>query len=114
MTDCSLNLNYEQKQALKKARYAEKAKEFCAEANAMYEQNNSELSYIPPDQPILVGHHNEKKHRRHLETIDNRMRRAIEAENAITKLKFGKNCNYAFKTISTLKKFQKFFSGSLK
>lgn len=33
--------------------------------------------YIPPGQPILVGHHSEKHHRRDLERMDNGMRRSV-------------------------------------
>ncbi|MEJ7829622.1 MAG: DUF3560 domain-containing protein [Segetibacter sp.] len=37
-------------------------------------------SFIPFGQPILVGHHSEKRHRRDLEKIDNGMRKAVEAD----------------------------------
>jgi hypothetical protein len=33
---------------------------------------------IPPGQPILVGHHSERRHRRDLERIDTNMRKGIE------------------------------------
>lgn len=36
-------------------------------------------SGIPLGQPILVGHHSEKRHRRHLERIENRVRKGFEA-----------------------------------
>lgn len=51
---------------------------------------NSSLSYkaarelgdmIPMGQPILVGHHSEASHRRHIQKIDNNMRASIEADN---------------------------------
>jgi hypothetical protein len=35
---------------------------------------------IPMGQPILVGHHSEKRHRRHVERIDANMRKGIEEE----------------------------------
>lgn len=35
---------------------------------------------IPLGQPILVGHHSEKRHRRDIERIDNGMRRGVEHE----------------------------------
>lgn len=37
-------------------------------------------SYIPMGQPILVGHHSEKRHRSDLNKIDNAMRKSIEAD----------------------------------
>ena len=33
---------------------------------------------IPPGQPILIGHHSEKRHRRHLARIDANMARGVE------------------------------------
>ena len=84
--------NYELKQAEKKARYAEKAKELRAEANAMHEQNCRELSYIPPGQPILVGHHSERSHRRHLEKINNRTHKAINTEKKADYYEYRANC----------------------
>jgi frataxin-like iron-binding protein CyaY len=35
---------------------------------------------IPMGQPILVGHHSEKRHRAHLTKMDNAMRKGVEAE----------------------------------
>jgi hypothetical protein len=35
-------------------------------------------SHIPMGQPILVGHHSERRHRRDLDRIDSKMRRSIE------------------------------------
>lgn len=37
-------------------------------------------SFIPFGQPILVGHHSEKRHRSDLNKIDNAMRKSIEAD----------------------------------
>ena len=34
------------------------------------------LQHIPPGQPILVGHHSERRHRRDLARVDNGMRKA--------------------------------------
>lgn len=44
-----------------------------------YEQAKEIGSYIPMGQPILVGHHSERRHRRDLERIDNNMRKSVEA-----------------------------------
>jgi hypothetical protein len=37
--------------------------------------------FIPPGQPILVGHHSERHHRRDLERIDSAMRTTIESSD---------------------------------
>ena len=37
------------------------------------------LESIPPGQPILVGHHSERRHRRDIERMDNGMRKAVSA-----------------------------------
>jgi hypothetical protein len=46
------------------------------ESDAAHRQARSIMDAIPPGQPILVGHHSERGHRRALEKIDNNMRRA--------------------------------------
>jgi hypothetical protein len=62
--------SYEVKQQKRKERY----EQLAAKA-----ERESEASFIPLGQPILVGHHSERRHRRDLARIDNNMRRAIEA-----------------------------------
>ena len=37
--------------------------------------------HIPPGQPILKGHHSEKKHRRDIESLNNKMHKSIEHAN---------------------------------
>lgn len=58
--------NYETKQALKKEYYANKAAALKAEADRVFDYDRKEMSMIPLGQPILVGHHSEKRHRRDL------------------------------------------------
>lgn len=50
------------------------------ESTNRYNQAHEIASWIPPGQPILVGHHSEKRHRAALEKIDNNMRKSIEAD----------------------------------
>jgi len=45
-----------------------------------------EHSGIPMGQPILVGHHSERRHRKHLERLDNKMRKAVEADKEASRL----------------------------
>ncbi|WP_298708806.1 DUF3560 domain-containing protein [uncultured Chitinophaga sp.] len=67
----------------RKQRRIDYAKEQAAkneqESTRRYEAAREISSFIPPGQPILVGHHSEKRHRRDLERIDNNMRKSIEA-----------------------------------
>lgn len=48
---------------------------------------SEDQSGIPFGQPILVGHHSEKRHRRHLERLETRLRRGIEAGNQAQRLR---------------------------
>ena len=54
---------YEQKVALRKARLEERAEKLEAAAGAAYKSGMSRLEAIPFGQPILVGHHSEKRDR---------------------------------------------------
>lgn len=54
---------------------AEKAEEGSTQA---YNTAHQIGSFIPFGQPILVGHHSEKRHRRDIEKIDNAMRKSCE------------------------------------
>ena len=79
---------YEQKQADRRERMAERAEKLRAQANADFRKADlrEEYSGIPMGQPILVGHHSEKRHRKALERADNAMRRAIETSNKAAEL----------------------------
>ena len=48
------------------------------EANAAHATVDQIMSGIPLGQPILVGHHSERRHRRDIERIDNGMRKAVK------------------------------------
>lgn len=47
-------------------------------ASARYRAASAAVEGIPPGQPILVGHHSERRHRRDLEKHDTNMRAGIE------------------------------------
>jgi hypothetical protein len=57
-----------------------------AEAEARWKAGEQISEHIPPGQPILVGHHSERGHRRALQRMDGHMRAAVqltkEAETA--------------------------------
>ncbi|MEZ0076324.1 DUF3560 domain-containing protein [Planotetraspora sp. GP83] len=59
-------------------RFAARAERNTAAGNARWERARDRLSQIPPGQPILVGHHSERGHRRLLEQTHRQEGRAIE------------------------------------
>ena len=76
---------FAERQKGEKARAAERAERYSARAEkaenrseAAHEQFRALLDPIPFGQPILVGHHSERRHRRTLEKADNAMRKACE------------------------------------
>jgi prefoldin subunit 5 len=63
--------NYEQRQDARRERYEERAAELRQEAQATYDRARKMASVIPFGQPILVGHHSEKRDRNYRERIHN-------------------------------------------
>jgi len=58
--------------------HAEHAGNAAAASDAAYETSRRIGDMIPLGQPILVGHHSERRHRRDIERIDNAMRRSVD------------------------------------
>lgn len=52
------------------------------EADAQLSDARGELDRIPPGQPILVGHHSERRHRKALERHDRKTRQALDTARA--------------------------------
>lgn len=73
--------SYEIRQAERRARYEERAEKAEAEAKRRFEAGSlrEEVSGIPLGQPILVGHHSERRHRAALKRSENHMRAGIAA-----------------------------------
>lgn len=69
---------WEQKQFEKADRYDTKSDKASKSAKATLDQVQKESDMIPLGQPILVGHHSEKRHRNHLASIDNRRRKGLD------------------------------------
>lgn len=69
---------YEDRRQAKADRYREWADKADARGAAAGNQARTLSDFIPMGQPILVGHHSEKRHRKALERIDNGYRRAVE------------------------------------
>jgi hypothetical protein len=67
----------------RRERKAERLREWAdgreAKAQAAHETAREVGGMIPLGQPILVGHHSEKRHRRDIERIDNAMRASVES-----------------------------------
>lgn len=70
--------NYEEHKTARIERIKAHAEKTRAEAEKALEESNSLASMIPLGQPILVGHHSERRHRRALEKINNKARKGIE------------------------------------
>jgi hypothetical protein len=80
---------YEEKVEAKRERYAERAAKARGEAARAFESARVIADGIPMGQPILVGHHSERRHRKDIERVHNGMRKGIDAE--------GKAAHYAHK-----------------
>ncbi len=76
-------IDYKERQEYKKDLYQERAEQADKRSQAHYENHSKIASVIPMGQPILTGHHSEKRHRNDLKKIDNEMRKSIqESEKA--------------------------------
>jgi hypothetical protein len=71
--------HYEAKQEARRERLERAAEKARQESERRYNAVHNRLDGIPFGQPILVGHHSEKRHRRDLERADNDMRKGVEA-----------------------------------
>jgi Domain of unknown function (DUF3560) len=69
---------YEEKQQARRERYEERADKAEREARERFGRAQGIGSMIPFDQPILVGHHSEGRHRRDLDRIDRNMRAGVD------------------------------------
>ena len=71
--------DYEDRKQARIDRYREKAEKARQESQQLSHESISMLEYIPPGQPILVGHHSERGHRKLLERSDRKMEQSITA-----------------------------------
>lgn len=72
--------NFEEKREARKEAYERLAAKNAELSKASFTRASAIGSMIPMGQPILVGHHSERRHRRDIERIDNAMRASIEAD----------------------------------
>ena len=76
-------MNRKERQEAWAERYREYAENATKRATAAFNASNDAVADIPLGQPILVGHHSEKAHRRALELSNNAMMRSVhESEKA--------------------------------
>lgn len=78
--------DFELKRAERAERFRARAERARREADARWKGAEDILRFIPPGQPILVGHHSERRHRRDLAKVDNHMRKSIEAREKAARL----------------------------
>lgn len=71
--------NYEERRQNRIDHATQQAQKKLKEAKKFNEQADQIASFIPPGQPILKGHHSEKRHRRDLDRIHSSMRKAIDS-----------------------------------
>jgi hypothetical protein len=72
--------HYEQKLEARRERLLARADRLREESSRRFQSARSRIEHIPPGQPILVGHHSEKRHRRDLARHDTDMRAGIDAQ----------------------------------
>ena len=78
--------DYEERKEARIERLEERAAKKKAEAEARWQSSGERASRIPLGQPILKGHHSEKRHRRDIERIQADSRKSVEARREAEEL----------------------------
>src|SRR5262245_35957501 len=73
---------YRERRLDRASRLREWAAKRATRSTGNFRRAHDLVSGIPLGQPILVGHHSERRHRRTLEKSDNAMRRGVEDSRA--------------------------------
>ena len=81
-----VNSNYEQAKEDKADRLLNRAQRKAKEADAAFNRSRSLVEHIPFGQPILVGHHSERKHRAALDKSWSAMGRSVALNEHAEKL----------------------------
>lgn len=71
---------YEQKIEDKKAKFQTMADNAAQRSAVAYKTSHAISEHIPFGQPILVGHHSEKRHRRDISRINSNMQKSIDED----------------------------------
>lgn len=74
--------NYEDRRADRVERLGNRAAKLARGSDRAYSEAEAAIRGIPPGQPILVGHHSERRHRNAIDRHDRKMRKAIELDDA--------------------------------
>lgn len=69
-------------QRRRRQRAERRAAKLRRQSDVQHEAARAEVEHIPMGQPILVGHHSERKHRKALERHDRKMRSAVDTSRA--------------------------------
>ncbi len=92
--------DYEERRKRRIETYERLSKKAEAESNERSNSNAQRILMMTAGQPILVGHHSEKKHRRLIEKANNDMRKSIElsekSEYYKSKAKSAENSNVIY------------------
>lgn len=78
---------YAAKRQAKIDRLRERAEAKEAQSSALYNQSDRMASCIPMGQPILIGHHSERRDRNFRERMHNKMRKAGELQDEAERLR---------------------------
>ena len=78
MSNPAVMEDYARRQESREQRLRKRAENLERKSEEAYASAMGELPDVPVGQPILLGHHSERKHRRALERHDARMRRSVE------------------------------------
>lgn len=79
--------DFEERRSARIDRLHERAAAKAAESSELWERSSRMASVIPMGQPILVGHHSEKRDRNYRAKIQNTAHRAIESDDYAKNLK---------------------------
>ena len=71
-------MNRKEKQQERAERYEELARKAETQSTQAWEKSHEMVSHIPMGQPILVGHHSERGHRRLLDRSWNKMGESVK------------------------------------
>jgi len=71
-------MNYEERKEARIERFRSLAEKARQKSNSAYESSNKLANAIPMGQPILVGHHSEGMHRRHIKKIHRQMDKFVD------------------------------------
>ena len=71
--------DFEERREARIDRYRDRASRARSEANSRFNSHNIETLRGMQGEPVKIGHHSERRHRRLIERADNDMRKGVEA-----------------------------------